>query len=127
MATKNKRETRRPAEAYVEVEFGTPSNHCLHMGICHVTIPQAGSLNPCPCRAKAWLRSWEGRGVVFSFLKDEMSASTMRRHFYEGFFTVVESYSLPPEVAAAIDFACEIMPGRYPVQETEDCLMVIFA
>jgi len=117
----------RPFVALVHVQFGAPSKHCLHFGICRVELLKTRQAGGKPCQATATLRKWEDKGLEFSWLKNGMNPETICRYFAGGVFRVEEAYSLPGEVAEAAGIqAFTIQPGIYPVLETEQHLKVIF-
>lgn len=110
-----------------EVVFGSPGRGCKGSGICMV-FPATVSLEHWPCPHAACYIELNDNGLHFDFLREQLDARFLRRHFRWGLFEVCEPYRLPLFLHRKLNTNREmvIQPGVYRVFERSDYLSICF-
>lgn len=113
-----------------DVRLGSPRfSDCRGVGICAILLdglPDAGFTCRDWCEARLTIDAPTGR-LLLHFLRSTISERTYDHHFGSGYLKVQEAYRLPKVVADSLQLDethASILPGRYPVLETDDLLLV---
>jgi len=124
--------TKNQQAIHAEVVPGSPrTKDCLNFGICYVTQLMATNWQQkpttCSCRMKAIIQKLDDQLIEFCFLKSSIAPKTRAKHFQNLFFQVDEATVLPMSITEKLEMsAFTILAGRYPVEETEEFLIVRF-
>lgn len=111
-----------------DVLFGSPNKKCAGAGICKVIAPVAQEMSPdgrwgCN-RAVALVRIDASDTLVFQFVKHSMCRKAISKYFGTGIFLVEDPFEFRQSFWS--EGARTILPGAYPVMQSEDYLAVNF-
>lgn len=112
-----------------EIIFGSPKKNCAGAGICKVNAPTAHNPDAFTClnckRATALISLGPAPEAVFRFVKSSMSKAVRETYFSDGFFLVEAPFQFGKGLWKGPGL-CVVQPGAYPVEKTEDYLVVRF-
>ena len=122
--------TKQPDPLLANVRLGSPRfSDCRGVGICAIFLDRVPRhyLN-CRdwCQALLSVEPCTGRLLV-QFLRHSVSERTFDHHFGSGYLKLQHSYVLEEDVLERLGLAADagtILPGRYPVLELDDYLLV---
>ncbi|MCB0579128.1 MAG: hypothetical protein KDD10_07440 [Phaeodactylibacter sp.] len=123
-------ELRQPQGVFAaEIIFGSPKKDCAGAGICKVNSPTAHNPDALAClncqRATALISLGPAPEAVFRFVKSSMSKAIKEKYFSDGFFLVEAPFQFGKGLWKGPGL-CIVQPGVYPVEKTEDYLVVRF-
>ncbi len=118
-----------PAHMAIRVHFGKPSDDCEKLGICfiesRVSTPAKASTPLDDNWADAFIQN-DSRGTHFYFVKSSMNANTLKKHFSNNYFIILESITLarkydPSEEKSEI----AITAGEYHLYENDELYYIL--